>query len=868
MTSNQFLSHLIEKQRLTPDTVKNIVFSDAYRTKIENSEDGCQMVCRLLIDSGLMKKDEVENEIVELKTKSDFDVEETGALEKLNVMVVYSDENFGMAVKEALQEQGHSIIECRDAIEAGSEIERSPCDLLIAEYELTAVDGAELASMLLQNDRRLNAVVLASDPDKLKLDSHLYIESRFLLAKKDDSLKELFLFIKSISLKKTGLVKVTSDTATEPARVIYSDARLKDWLDEIEIEYTKDGVMLFIDPAKVPRIPDRHRLTKSEIELYNTFYHSVQNHLRKMRIEQLDIKTIELAVWYPWRAPIKIAPVQEPTRDATAYVYISEDGKRVLVDYKPPTGKGNHVKRESLRREINRNAAEFYVMEEAIDRLYAIREPVRGMPLAECRDATADIFISKDGLEATLTLQRPYGGKPIDIKDVINKINDLKITKGLKTDILKEVCFSGLWDREVVIARGIPSVNGENGKIRYVAEEKFAEQKKNEGLVDHRIVRRMNNVSAGETILSIEPPSEGKPGVNVHGEIIPAKAGVPVKYATGVKSVKDSVDFAIGDNVELVMDNKFVVSKIDGMLQKRGKLISVVPVYEIKGNVDYSVGNVDIKGAVIIHGSVLSKFEVHATGDVYILGSVEDAIVTSGGSIFVEEGIYGHEKGIVLANANVESRTVEQANVFARGSVKVQSNISHSQVVANETIDVIGQKGFVVGGSLRAGLSIAVPRLGGPSHTVTFVEVGSSINIEEDLEKLRETMLRKIIIYDLQSRSGTSSLQQKDSGEKSDAAESDSDKKEEEDKKKYGGARVKQYDRYFLDWIEKYVKENKGKRAGYKPGDNIGRNRIITEQHMYPGVQMKIRTLNFNVTNEYAGKRIFSISGDKISESV
>ncbi len=867
MTSNQFLSYLIEKERLTPETVKNIVFSDTYKNKIEKDEDSFRKVGRLLIDSGLMKKEELESEIDDFANREAAAEKDKGDLEKLYVMVVYSDEKFGSTVRKALEADGHRVIECRDAIEANDEMDRAPCDLVVAEQELTAVDGVELASMLLQNDRRLYTAVLADDPDGLHIAAHLYVEPRFVLASKHNYLKTLLPFIETISRKKTDLMNLKSDSSAGPARVDAPDARLGDWLDEIVVDYTKEGVTLFIDPAKVPRIADRHRITKSQNKLYNDFFDSVQNQLRKMRVEQIDARALEIAVWYPWRAPVKIAPPQEPTRDASAHVYKAEDGKSVLVDYTPPSGKGRHVRKQLLVREVHNAAPEFFLLENTLDRLYETKETVRKLTIAEQRDASAHIRVSNDKLEATLTLQRPYGGKPIDIEDVLKKIDELGIKRGLKRDVLREACFSGLWDREIVIARGDPAVDGENGLIIHVAEQKFAERKKAEDSVDHRIVHRMlNNVGAGETILSIEMPTTGSPGIDIFGQTIQPKPGRPVKFSAG-KSAKQDSDIILGDNVELVMDGRFLVSKIDGMLQRHGKHISVMPVYEIKGNVDYSVGNVNITGAAVIHGSVLSKFEVHATGDIYIMGSVEDAIINSGGSVFIEEGVYGHEKGIVLAQGNVETRTIEQANVFARGSVEAQSNISHSLVVAYNTISVNGQKGFAVGGSLKAGLGITVPRLGGPSHTATYAEVGSLLSIEEELAKLRETMLKRIAINEMQSRAASS--QQKDKKEKQEPAESGADPKDkEEDSKKYGGVRVKQYDRYFLDWIEKYVKENKGKRSVYKPGENFGRNRIISNQLTYPGVQMRIRGLNLSIMNECVGKRVFSISGDKISESV
>ncbi|MFA6450174.1 MAG: FapA family protein [bacterium] len=860
MNENGFLSFLVSKQKLTPPNVREIISGEAGKSAETNDAD-LDAFRKKIVGSGIMSEDELLIELSEYKTKClNENVEE---ISPLDIILVYENEEFGKLIEGILSSVGHTITVCRDAVEAGGLLERVPCDVIIADLHLNAIDGVELASMLLENNKRLYAAALADDAGSYNLPAKLYVEPRFAFISKKESERELSSFIEKVSARKTGRASIAAASqapVSEAAPPV--DGKIALWLQATEIKYTSDGVTIFIDPARIPRAADRTNIGKFDRDLYNSFFEELKKKLSRMRIEQLDVRNLEVAFWYPWNVPIRIAPAQEPARDAKASVRLSPDGRSVTADYTPPTGKGYHIRKDVLERRIHDAATEFFFSREAFDRLFLASAPLVNVPVAEQRDGNFEIRISQDETEATLILRKSYGGNPITAETILGAVAKIGVKENLNADRIREMCYTGVWDKEIVIARGKPPANGENGKIRFIYKEKSAAAQTAPTGFDHRVVKKMDNVSKGESLLSALPPTPGVAGVNVRGKAIPAKAGKPVRFAK-TKSSSDS-DVIVGDNVELVMDNTFLISQIDGMVQVDGRKISVVPVYEIKGNVDYSVGNLNIKGAAVIHGSVLSKFEVHATGDIHVLGSIEDAIVSSDGSIYVEQGIYGHEKAIVCAANAVEARCIEQANVFCRGTVFAHSNISHSLVVAFDRIVVAPGKGFVVGGTLKAGVMASTPRLGGPSHTITSIEVGSTICLEEEMEKLREYMLKKISITESQNRRATTGQQepaQKSAAQSEDAAA-------EELKAKYGGIRVKPYDRYFLDWLESYSNKFKLRKHIYKPGEHQTLNKVISENQTYPGVNIRIRGLNFNIANEITGKRVFSLSGDRISESV
>src|SRR5690606_13235248 len=116
-------------------------------------------------------------------------------------------------------------------------------------------------------------------------------------------------------------------------------------------------------------------------------------------------------------------------------------------------------------------------------------------------------------------------------------------------------------------------------------------------------VVRLANVKAGQMIAERVPPEPGVPGIDVTGEPIPPKEGKEVWIKPG-------------KNVVLSPEKTALYAAIDGLVsQSEDERINVFPVYEVNGDVDYRVGNIDFVGTVVIRGNVLTGFRVRTAGD-------------------------------------------------------------------------------------------------------------------------------------------------------------------------------------------------------------------------------------------------------------
>lgn len=916
--TDKFLSYLVTEQKITPEQIRNIrnlmqspryfilqavwldsvrpdqvreamsesshssesaalkdIFTSEIRGKVsEEIQRNTRLVEQIILDMGIMDREKIERRLDDFRKSQDPAPATTDKATEANLNILLSspDDAVREKVTSGLTTHGHNTSVFTSAFDLEKAAAAQPADLLICDVTTEGLDGIEIIGHILKSHSNMKALVFSDDADDYQLPAQLQLNKRLSLHCRAEFLEVFEKLVQAESAKKATNI-LSAAAAGKPGKATPTTeemkARLADWIQTaVDIQYTPQGATLFIDREKVPHVDDRYNMPQYERTLYEAFFQAVQSKIQNLRIEQVDAQAVEVCVWYPWSVPVRIAPQQVQTLDAEAEFKLSRDGNQVLARYSPPNGKGRNMRKSDFVRKIKEVASEFFISEDTIARILASTEPLQKIPVAERRDAEIEIEFSSDETEADMILHRPYGGKTVSADDVLAMLAEMGIKEGIIRHAIEETCFAGAWDKHVTIARGKPVSHGENGKVVFLVEDKKAASENGaSNNVDLRVVSRLQKVYAGEAIISAVPPTEGSPGMSVRGETIPPTPGKPVSFSFS-KSKEKGSDIILGENVQLIDDDKGVVSAIDGVLHHDGRHVSVSHMYEIKGDVDFSVGNVDAHGDLFIRGSVMSKFEVKASGDIYIQGAVEDAIVESGRSIYVEQGIFGQKKAIVYAAGDVEAACFEQANIFCLGTAKAKRSIAHSTVIAARAVEAVDSEGFIVGGNIRSGLYVSAAKLGSQAGTMTSIEVGSAIDFHEEMRKAREALLKKISGGQKSLIGGQQKTQQDASDDDDDASGQPAPQADIADKYKYDGYAIKSYDRYYIDWMDNWIEKNKGRHIAAAPQHSKTIHmKVIGSNHTFPGVSLKINNLHFNVKSEMAGKRVFKISGDKIIES-
>jgi len=345
------------------------------------------------------------------------------------------------------------------------------------------------------------------------------------------------------------------------------------------------------------------------------------------------------------------------------------------------------------------------------------------------------IKVSKDKLEAYLQIDRQCEEQTVDISILKGALNKAKIAYGILEEKLLNIAdniqmYKG---EQLLIAQGIAAINGIDGYIELIRDDIDKNQNNapillKDGRVDFFNIREIPSVLRGEEIAKKIDPIQGKPGIDVYGGEI--KPRVP-----------KNPRFPIGKNVVVNKEGTSIYALIDGQVSitERGK-INVFSLYEVHGDVDFSTGNIDFVGSVLINGNVLSGFTVKAKGDIRVKGNIEGAFVESEGSIEIAGGVIGYHKGYIKAKQNFKASFLQNAIVTVDNDVVVSDSIMHSQVNAGRTITLDGTKALIVGGLLRAGEEVSAKVIGNSMATPTEIQVGVSPELRNELIEIRSKL--------------------------------------------------------------------------------------------------------------------------------
>lgn len=280
-----------------------------------------------------------------------------------------------------------------------------------------------------------------------------------------------------------------------------------------------------------------------------------------------------------------------------------------------------------------------------------------------------------------------------------------------------------------VVARGVPAQPGRDAVVKI--DERLTlsggtPAVKEDGSVDFFSLGLVRNVAEGSVLIAKEPPTKGISGMAVTGAQIPAPDG-------------KEYPFRSGRGARITPDGLSLVAEVAGhAVMARDGSVSVLPIFEIMGDVDTSVGNIDFVGTVVVRGSIHTGFSVRAGQNVEVWGGIEGAVVEAGGDILVRYGIQGAGRGRVVAGGKIQCKFLENADVRCRRDLMVIDGILHSRVRSGAKVQVLGRRGAIMGGQVKAAEEISTRFLGTPQATLTEVEVGLAPELRDEYESCRK----------------------------------------------------------------------------------------------------------------------------------
>ncbi len=354
-------------------------------------------------------------------------------------------------------------------------------------------------------------------------------------------------------------------------------------------------------------------------------------------------------------------------------------------------------------------------------------------------------YITPDGMMVLVAVLPPIGnGSHIQTSQFRAYLQSSNITTGISEDVMKRIVSDKLYFTIFPLVLGKPAIHGKDGEIieRVPREKEITYNENAFGNVDFASRNFLREVSMNDVLCDIISPTKGTDGINIRGQILPAKDG-------------KNAHIPQGKNTVISEDGTQLLAAADGYVVFKNGTFRVIQVLDIPGNVDFSVGNLKYHGGIVIHGDVLNGFEIQAEGDIVIHGVVEAARITSGGSITIHNGMNGNFEGELNAKGDIHSPFLENTLVSSGGDIHTGSLIC-CDVFCDGTIYADTKMGIIIGGSLTAMHAIKARIIGNKAGRKTELILGTlphAVKEKDDLEKnaknMDETMelLQKNINY-------------------------------------------------------------------------------------------------------------------------
>lgn len=335
---------------------------------------------------------------------------------------------------------------------------------------------------------------------------------------------------------------------------------------------------------------------------------------------------------------------------------------------------------------------------------------------------------AEDGLCAYMLLLPPlYGGGDVTLEHLYTALAERGVTYGVDVQALQTLA-QPFYFRIVKTAQGVPPVDGEDGSIEEViptsSSVRFVE--KQNGVIDFKDMNWFHNVSEGDVLCKIIPPVPAKNGINVHGAEIAAREG------------RRAVPPA-GKNTVVSEDGLAVVARVEGQVFYRSGQYHVEQALTINGNVDFSTGNLDVKGAVIVMGDICEGFTVKASGDITVYGMIEGATLISGGNIFAKTGMNGNGKGMMTARGEIRCKFIENGAADAEGNIYLESAIN-ARLSSQSSVLVKSGRGALIGGETVAMKTIEAISVGNKNNYLTTVSIKATESFKQKQKQLQDDL--------------------------------------------------------------------------------------------------------------------------------
>ena len=459
--------------------------------------------------------------------------------------------------------------------------------------------------------------------------------------------------------------------------------------------------------------------------------------------------------------------------------------------------------------------------------------------IGERRDTEIKCRITDDHLSAYITVTSGYAGKPVTVTSLLDELDLAGIKRGISQKRLSSLVERLLQAEsgeifEELIAKGLSPKVGKPSQLKPLVQNALDRilqpQKVGLSRVDMRNLGSIICVQKGAELLRRIPPTAGRYGFTVEGDVIETKSGEWIKFSPGDGTV-------ISDN-----DENLLISDITGMPKFKDQKMWVDDIFNCKG-VNVGSGNIDYDGSVLVNGDVTEKMVIFASGDVTVNGFVESATIHAGGDIIITQGAMGkvNESGTeystnLISKGSVHVQHGQGLDISCIGDVTVGRQLAYSRINCRGKVTIgnlDNPNGNIFACTIKCQDKITAGTLGAVSGSNLSIDFSDGFNIllerKDTLDELLRQMKQNNNRHSVRIGTINGKYIPKDMQERVDEAN-----------------QLFQNEIQLLEWLESKTKEMDDAKEEYQT--NI---QLIGNKRVYPGVVVKLNKRTWRAEREY-----------------
>lgn len=342
------------------------------------------------------------------------------------------------------------------------------------------------------------------------------------------------------------------------------------------------------------------------------------------------------------------------------------------------------------------------------------------------------ITLSGDEMEAYIEVPDSVG--EIGRQEIADALKQKGITRGICESGMEELVSGKGFHKKILIAKGMEAQNGEDGYYEFFFRTRVDKSPKlmPDGSVDYQSIEWFEMVEAGQKLAYYHDASEGVCGYTVTGRVLEGKKGKEQSVLAGRGFILEE-------------DRRTYVSAVKGkvdLIKNRLEVSRLLVVNEIT----LATGNITFDGCIYIKGNVGTGTVITATEDIMIDGFVEGAMIESGGSILLRQGVNASGSGFIKAAKDVTGSFFEAAKVYANGNIQANYCLN-CDLYAEGQITISGSKGTLAGGTINATKGLFAYNVGNRAGIPTYLKLGvneailqNGIRIENKMREVNKEL--------------------------------------------------------------------------------------------------------------------------------